>query len=77
MTLALEVILWTASILKVVSPSADGPLYVFRDPACELRAGKVVVHVENLLPEDPAARVGTLAQGEVECDVFELVYPGV
>ena len=75
--MVLAVILWTSSILKVVAPSADEPLYVFRDPECKLKAGEIVVTVEDLLPPDPTSRVGTLRQGDVECDVYELVYPGV
>lgn len=73
----LKVIIWTASILKVVDPSDMDPLYVFRDPACRLEAGWVDVTVEDEMPEDPADKVGTLTQGVVECDVFEVVYPGV
>ena len=73
----LAVILWTASILKVVNPTPDGPLYVFRDPACKLRNGEITVTVEDLLPPDPTARVGTLKQGKVTCDVLEVVYAGV
>ena len=73
----LHVIIWTASILKVVSSGADDPLYIFRDPACKLKAGEIRVTVENLLPEDPTARVGTLKQGNVTCDVLEVVYPGI
>jgi len=73
----LEVILWTASILKVVSPGPDDPLYLFRDPACALKAGEVRIHIENLLPEDPTARVGWLERGKTKCDLLEVVYPGV
>ena len=73
----LKVVLWTASILKVMNPVPSGPLYVFRDPACELRSGTVEVHVIDLLPPDPSERVGWLEQGTAECDVFEVVYPGV
>jgi hypothetical protein len=60
-----------------VNPTPDGALYVFRDPACKLKAGVVEVHVENLLPEDPTARVGWLEQNGTKCDVFEVVYPGI
>jgi hypothetical protein len=73
----LKVIIWTASILKVVSPTSDGPLYIFRDPTCKLKPGIVEVHVEDLLPPDPTSRVGTLTQGKITCDVLEIVYPGV
>jgi len=73
----LKVIIWTASILKVVNPTPDGPLYVFRDPACHLKPGIVEIHIENSLPPDPTERVGILQQSKTTCDVFEVVYPGV
>jgi hypothetical protein len=72
----LEVVLLTASILKVVSPGSDDPLYVFRDPKCKLKTGEIIVTVESLLPPDPTSRVGTLKQGRVTCDVLEVVYAG-
>lgn len=74
--MTLKVILWTASILKVVNPGPDDPLYVFRDPACSLRAGRIELRVDDPLPEDPAGKVSELWQGETTCDVFEVVYPG-
>ena len=73
----LTVILWTASILKVVNPTPEGPLYVFFDPACKLVSGEITVHVENLLPPEPTDPVGTLTQNGKTCTVLEVVYPGV
>lgn len=73
----LKVIIFTASILKVVDPAPEGPLYVIRDPSCKLRSGTIEVTVIDLLPRDPTERVGTLTQGRTTCDVLEVVYPGV
>lgn len=73
----LKVIIWTASILKVVDPGPIDPLYVIRDPACELFAGEVEVTMVEEMPEDPAGVVGWLTQDGEQCDIFELVYPGV
>ena len=75
--MSLKVVILTASILKVVAPEPEDPLYVFRDPTCELEAGSITVTVIDLLPIDPTERVGYLKQGETTCDVLELVYPGV
>lgn len=72
----LQVLILTASILKVVG-STDGPLYVFRDPTCKIHKGEIKVTVIDLLPPDPTERVGYLTQDGKQCDVFEVVYPGV
>ena len=73
----LTVILLTASILKVVNPGPDDPLYIFRDPKCKLKNGEISVHIDDLLPPDPTDPVGTLTQNGKKCTVFEVVYPGV
>jgi hypothetical protein len=73
----LQVLILTASILKVVNPSTDGPLYVFRDPACKIHKGEIKVTIIDLLPPDPTERVGYLTQDGIQCDVFEVVYPGI
>lgn len=72
----LVVILWTASILKVVDPVPDGPLYIFFDPRCELRSGEITVRIDDLLPPDPTSPVGELTQDGRTCDALEVVYPG-
>lgn len=72
-----KVIILTASILKIVNPSPEGPLYIFRDPSCKLKNGEVTVTIIDLLPIDPTEKVGTLKQGKVTCDILEIVYPGI
>lgn len=74
----LRVVLLTASILKILNPVPDGPIYVFFDPSCKwMRSGRITIKIDNLMPPEPTDPVGTITQGDHTCKMLELVYPGI
>ncbi|MGH9319250.1 MAG: hypothetical protein ACRD21_19315 [Vicinamibacteria bacterium] len=75
--MTLLVMLWSYGILKVVDPTPNEPLYVFYDGECELQSGTISVDVMDPTPPEASDPIGTLTQGELECNLEELVYPGI
>jgi hypothetical protein len=74
----LLVVLWAYGILKVVDPTPSQPLYILYDPTCRPSNGPITVKVSKRIPADPPRRdvVGTLNQGNLRCDVEQLVFAG-
>jgi hypothetical protein len=74
----LLVILWTYGILKVVHPTPSQPLYILYDPGCRLANGAITVRVGKRNAGDRPRRdvVGTMTQGNLRCDVEQLVFAG-
>ncbi len=71
----LLVILWSYGILKVVDPTRGKPLYILYDPTCRPSNGAITVRVTNRVPANRPRRdvVGTLTEGDLRCDVEQLV----
>jgi hypothetical protein len=77
MTLTVAIFAW--GILRVVNPGPADPLYVFlTSGTCRIEAGVIQVdYVPNRTEPDPEyVPQGTVTQGELVCDLDELVWAG-